>query len=232
MCHAALGGVNRCAAEILLAYILSCYSLDHRGACEEHVGETLCHDGEVGQGRAVDGAAGTRPHNGGNLGNHSRRHDVALENLRVAGKGVDTLLDTGTAGVVETDHGSPHLHRHVHNLADLLRHSLGKGASEYCEVLCEHVYQTAFDCTETGHHTVTEDMLLVLAEVCAAVCHKHVELLETTLVEQHRYALAGGVFASLVLFLDGFLATSETALGTLLDQLADFFFLFAHCFMF
>ncbi len=75
-------------------------------------------------------------------------------------------------------------------------------------------------------------MLLVLAEVCAAVCHKHVELLETTLVEQHRYALAGGVFASLVLFLDGFLATSETALGTLLDQLADFFFLFAHCFMF
>ncbi len=52
--------------------------------------------------------------------------------------------------------------------------------------------------------------------------HKHVEFLETTLVEQHRDALAGGVFAALMLFSIAF-AAAKTSFSSLCDQLADFF---------
>ena len=71
-------------------------------------------------------------------------------------------------------------------------------------------------------------MLLVLAEVGATVCHEHVELLEAALVKQLGDSLARCVLASLVLFLDGFLAAAQTRLGALLYEFLDFFLLNAH----
>ena len=84
----------------------------------------LHHQREVGEGRAVDGTTSAGAEDTGNLGNDARGKDVALENLGVTSQGVDTLLNTGTTRVVDTNDGSPHLHTHVHHLADLLAHCL------------------------------------------------------------------------------------------------------------
>jgi hypothetical protein len=51
---------------------------------------------------------------------------------------------------------------------------------------------------------------------------EHIVLFERAFVEQHVNALASGVFALFVLFLYGFLATTETSLFALLDELFDF----------
>ena len=62
----------------------------------------------------------------------------------------------------------------------------------------------------------------------ATVAHKHVKFLKRALVKELGNALAGSVFAALVLFVNGLLATAETGLGTELYQLFYFFKLDAH----
>ena len=91
------------------------------------------------------------------------------------------------------------------------------------EVLCEDEYETAFDGTATGYDTVAKELLLFHAEVVATVLLEHVVLLERTFVEQHLNALTGCVLSTFVLFLDGFLTTTEACLFTLLNQLLDLF---------
>ena len=91
------------------------------------------------------------------------------------------------------------------------------------EVLCEDENETAFDRTTTCYDTVAEELLLLHAEVVATVLLEHVVLLERTFVEQHVNTLAGRIFATLMLFLNCFLTTTETSLLALLDELLDFF---------
>ncbi len=69
--HAALGGVHACASEVFLADIFSGHGLHNLRAGEEHVADSLGHDGEVGEGRRVDGSSGAGAEDGGNLGNHA-----------------------------------------------------------------------------------------------------------------------------------------------------------------
>ena len=91
------------------------------------------------------------------------------------------------------------------------------------EVLCEDEYQTTVDSTATGYYTITKELLLLHTEVMAAMLLKHVILFERTFVEQHLDTLTGCVLATLVLFLNGFLTTTETCLLALLDELLDLF---------
>ncbi len=58
--------------------------------------------------------------------------------------------------------------------------------------------------------------------------HKHIEFFKTSLVKKHGDALAGSVFAALMLFFDSFFAAAKTSFSSFCYKLADFFFLFAH----
>ena len=90
------------------------------------------------------------------------------------------------------------------------------------EVLCKNKDQTTINRTRTSNNTVTQELLLLHTEVMAAVLLEHIILFERTFIEQHVNALASGVFAFVVLLLYGFLATTETSLFALLDELFDF----------
>ncbi len=96
--------------------------------------------------------------------------------------------------------------------------------------MCEHIYEASFDGTVAGDYAVAEKRFFVLAEVCAAVAHKHVELLERAFVEQLCDAFAGGVFTAFVLLFDGLFAAAEAGLGAELYELLYFFKLTAHYF--
>ncbi len=60
------------------------------------------------------------------------------------------------------------------------------------------------------------------------MAHKHIELFKRAFVEELCDAFACGIFASLVLFLDGFLATAKAGLLAHGDEFLDFFELVAH----
>ena len=101
--------------------------------------------------------------------------------------------------------GAPTLHGHVHDLHDLGGVGLRERAAEDGEVLREDEDQPAFDAAIAGEEAVAEILLLVHAEVGAAVGDQLVGLFEGAFVEQEFDALAGRhlalfVFAGAALF--------------------------------
>src|SRR3546814_3257293 len=98
---------------------------------------------------------------------HARCEHVALEHIGIAAKAGDAFLDSRAAGIVEADHGRAHLHRHVHDLADLLGVALRKRTAEDGEILAEDEDQTAVDRARPGHHPVAGYLSLFHAEVDA-----------------------------------------------------------------
>ena len=212
MSHTRLGGVHCSTTELLLCNVFAGHCLNHLRTCQEHVRDALCHDGEVGQCGAINGTTGTRTEDCRDLGNDTRSEDVALEDFGITAQSIYTFLNTRTAGVVKADDGSSHLHCHIHNLADFLRHSFGKRACRNGEVLCKNINKATIDCTVTGNNAVAKIMLFVHTEVCTTVLNEHIEFFETTLIEELCYSLARCVFASGVLLLDSLFATAETSL--------------------
>ncbi len=126
-------------------------------------------------------------------------HDVALEDLGITGQRSHAFLDAGAAAVVYADHRRPVLHRHVHDLADLLGMGFAERAAEDGEILAEDIDHASVDRAPAGHHAVARWPVRLHPEIGAAVRHEHVELLERALVEQQLDPLARGQLALAVL---------------------------------
>ena len=105
---------------------------------------------------------------------------VAQEDVGVAGERLDALLDARAARVVEADDRRADLHREVHHLADLLGVRARERAAEHGEVLREDEDLAAVDGAVAGDDAVAEDLLLLHAEVGAAVGDELVELDEAS----------------------------------------------------
>ncbi len=71
-------------------------------------------------------------------------------------------------------------------------------------------------------------MLLLHAEVEAAVRYEHVELFERALVQKHVDSFAGRVFAFGVLRVDSLLSAAESGFFAVFNQLLDLFLYIAH----
>src|SRR5690606_35056212 len=127
---------------------------------------------------------------------------VAAEDLAVEAERDHTLLDAGTAGVVETDDRAAHLEREVHDLDDLLAEDLTERATEDGEVLGEHRDGASVDLAVAGDDAVAVRPVLLLAEGGGAVPRILVQLDEGALVEEHVDALARRLLAARVLLLD------------------------------
>ena len=196
-----------------------CDRLDHLGAGHEHVGAVLDHEDEVGDGRRIHRTARAGAHDHADLRHHAAGQHIALEHIGIAAKRRHALLDAGAARIVQADHRRADLHRLVHHLADLFGVRLGKRPAEHGEILAVDEHQPAVDHAVAGDHTVTRDLVVLHAEVHAAVFDKHVPLFEGAFVQQHFEALARGELALGVLGGNALFAAAKTRGGTLLFQL-------------
>ena len=221
---AALRGVDVRPAELLGRHRLARDLLHDLGPGQEHVARAPRHADEVGDRRAVDRAARAGTENEADLRHDAGVQDVLEEDVGVAGKRVDALLDPRAARVVEADDRRAHLGRQVHDLADLLRVGLRQAAAEDGEVLAEHEHQPPVDGPVAGDDPVGERLLLFHPEVRAAVRDEGVELLEAPFVEQPVDALAGGVLALPVLFLDAGVAAGPVRLLAQVGEFEDLVF--------
>ena len=94
--------------------------------------------------------------------------------------------------------GAPTRMASVHDLDDLGGVGLRQRSAEHREVLREDEHQPAFDAAIAGDKAVAEILLLVHAEVGAAMGDQLVGFLEGAFVEQELDTLAGRHFAFLV----------------------------------
>ncbi len=153
-------GMNLCAAQTLEVDLLVRHRLHHVRPGHEHVGGALDHEDEVGDRRRVDGAAGAGPHDGADLGHHTRGLGVAPEDLGVAAQRRHPFLNPRAARVVEPDDRAAGLHRQVHHLADLLRVRLRQRTAEHGEVLREHAHIAAVDPAVPGDDPIAQELLV------------------------------------------------------------------------
>ena len=194
--------VRHRAAEILLRHVFVRDGPDHVGARDEHVARPLDHDGEVGDRRRVDGAAGARPHDRRDLRHDARRERVAEKDVRVAGEREHALLDARAAGVVEPDDRRAELHREIHDLHDLRGVGLRERSAEDGEVLREGEHLPAVHEAVAGDDAVAGHEMLVHPEIAAAVGDELVDLLEGAGVEEQLHPLARRQLARRVLLLE------------------------------
>src|SRR5262249_28263262 len=152
----------------------------------------------------------TWAHDHGYLRNDAARKDVALEDLPIGGKRPNTLLNARAAGIEKTDHRRSILHRHIGDLADLLRVPLGRRTAHDGEVLGKDVNHAAIDRAPTRDDAVARDLVLVHPEIRVSVLDKHVELFERTLVEQDLDAFARRELSTRMLSRNTGLATAKT----------------------
>ena len=208
--HTALGGVGDGAAQFFGGHFLVRHGLHHLGAGDEHVAELsfTMKMKSVMAGR-VHRAAGRRAHDHADLRHHAAGHHVALEHVGITAQRGHAFLDARAARVVQADHRRADLHGLVHHLADLLGMGFGQRAAEHGEVLAEDKHQAAVDHAVAGDHAVARDLVVLHAEVDAAVLDEHVPLFEGAFVEQHLQALARGELALVVLRVDALFATAQ-----------------------
>ena len=93
---------------------------------------------------------------------------------------------------------------------------LAQSAAEHGEVLAENKHQPAVDHAVAGDHAIARDLVVLHAEINAAVLDKHVPLFKAACVEQQFEPLARGQLALFVLGINAFLAAtqaSQLALG-------------------
>ena len=87
---------------------------------------------------------------------------------------------------------------------------LAQSAAEHGEVLAENKHQPAVDHAVAGDHAIAGDLVVLHAEINAAVLDKHVPLFKAACVEQQFEPLARGQLALFVLGINAFLAATQT----------------------
>ncbi len=92
-------------------------------------------------------------------------------------------------------------------------------AAKHREILTEHIDLTPVDRAPARNHTVTGRLLLLHAEIGAAMGDEHVELFKAVFVEQELHPLTCRQFATAVLRIDPLLAASQTCSGAAVLQL-------------
>ncbi len=178
------------AAELLLGHFLVRDRAQDVRAGDEHVARALDHDVEVGDRGRVDGAAGARPHDRGNLRDDARSERVPEEDVGVAAEREHALLDARATRVVEPDDRRAHLHRQIHDLDDLRGVGFRQRSAEDGEVLRERVDRPSLDAAGARDDPVAGHDLLLHPEVEAAVGDELVDLVEGAGVEQEIDPLA------------------------------------------
>src|SRR5829696_5889539 len=149
-----LGVVRASAAELFHRYVLAGHSLDHIRTGDEHLRGLVDHDHEVSESRRVDMAPSSRTHDQRDLRYHTRGMGVPAEDFTVKAERDNTLLDTGTASLVETDDRTTCLQREVNDLDYLLAVHLAQAAAENGHVLAEHADRSSVDRAEAGDDTI------------------------------------------------------------------------------
>ncbi len=213
MSDAANGIVRLRAAQFFFGHVFVGHSLDDIGTGDKHVAGVLHHEHKVGEGRRVHRTTRARTHDGRYLRNHSARQRVAQKNIGIASERKHAFLNARAAGIIQPDHGSAHLERQVHNLADFQRVGFRQRAAKNRKILSEHVGQASVDAAVAGDEPIAVDDLLVHSKVAAAVPDQLVHFLECAFVQQQIDALARGKFALIVLPLHALLHFRKSIRG-------------------
>ena len=166
--------------------------LDDFRSGQAHVGIVPRHDDEIHQRRGVGRATRAGAADDSDLGNNAGEQDVVVEHLAVAGKRIDTFLDTRTARILESNHRHPDLRRILHGTDDLLCVHLAERPGQHRKILAEGGNLLAANVTGADDYAVGRQITAFHAEMLGAVTGIQAGFLEGVLIEERQQAFTGG----------------------------------------
>lgn len=175
--------VHLSTTEFFFCYILISYCFNNIRASNKHIASILNHEYEVSQCWRINCTACTGAHDEWNLRDHTRWVNISLENVSITSKWLDTLLNTSTTRVVETNKWSTNKRSFVHNLANLLCICCRETTTEYCKVLWESKYDFTINLALTSNDTITIKLLFIHIKIGASMRFQLVILNESANIE-------------------------------------------------
>ena len=161
-----------------------CHCFHNIRARHEHVRAVLDHKYKVGHRRRIHCTTCTWAHDHRDLRNNTRGLNVPFKDFTISRKAINTLLNTCSTRIVQTNYGCAVFDSHVHNFANLLRMCRRYRTAQNSEVLREHIDHATIDGAPSRHDTIASRALIFHAKIGAAVCNKHVKLFKAAFIQQ------------------------------------------------
>ena len=201
MGYAALRGMHHGAAQLLHRSFLIDDRLHHVRSGDEHFRGVLHHENKIADGGCIAGSAGAGAKDHRDLGNHAAGLRMAQKHSRIAAQGVDSLLDSRSAAVVDADKRRFHLQRHILNSADFHGMAFSERSSDHGEILAGRIDQTSFHISISRYNAVAGYSSLIQVKVVDPGFHKGIRLHKGTLIEQQLQTFPRRQLSAVVLLL-------------------------------
>ena len=183
MSHPAFAVVGICPSELLFRYLFVCHSFDDIGPCNKHVALFFDHKDEIRQGGRITCTSRAWAENGGYLWNDSGGDGVLEKDVGISGQTVHTLLDAGSARIVQGDDGCSVFQGHRLHLDDLSCIGDTQWASEYSKIIGIYVNRTTIDLPIAWYDPISRDFVLLHIVMGTAMCDKFVEFDKGALIK-------------------------------------------------
>ena len=165
--------------------------------------------------------AGAGAHDEGNLGDHTRRQGIAVENLGIEAQRDHTLLDAGAGAFVNTNERHASFNGQVHDLDDFFAVNLTERPTENGPVLRKDAHFTTINGAVAGNHTVGNGTLGVQAEILGSVASQGVDFYKGTIIEQIFDAFPGGFLSCVMDSVYGCLSHGSMGFGNAGPQISE-----------
>ena len=107
----------------------------------KHLGDITNHKNIIADRGRIAGSAGARSQDYCNLRDHARCLGMAQEHSAVPAQRGDSLLNPGSAAVIDADQRRFHLHRHVHDPTDLEGMVLTQRTADHGKILTRNEHR-------------------------------------------------------------------------------------------
>ena len=160
MSHTAALCVNICASESRSCDIFVGYTFDNFWSGYEHLADVVDHKDKVCDSRAVYSTTGTVSGDNRNLRNITGSHCIIVEDLTITGKGVYSFLNTGSAGIVNTDDRTAVFDCHFNGICNFKSVLLSKSTTDYSKVFRIDNDFFSTNGTISGNYTIIWELTL------------------------------------------------------------------------
>ena len=171
------------------------YCFDNGRTGNKHLADIIDHKDKICDTRWIYSTAGTVSGNNRNLWDVTGCHGVVVEDLAIACQGIDSFLDTGTAGIVDADNRAAALDGHFNCICDLETVLLAQCTADDGKIFWVNNYFLAADGSVSGDHTVIRELAFFNIEGIFKIGNVGSDLPEGIFIKKHTDSFQGMKFA-------------------------------------
>ena len=184
MCVSAFCIMSHRSAEFLECGFLSGHGFDHAWTGDEHITSFFYHEHKISHCRRINCSSGSWSHNNRNLGNNSRCPGITEENIPVAAQGVDSFLNSRSAGIIHPNDRNTRLHCQIHHFNYLAGMLFSKRTTARCKILGKSKKRSSVHQSMTCDNSIGRNIQVGHIEICRTVFYQHIDLTKSSLVKE------------------------------------------------